>query len=415
MAINEYFRMQNVFGPQKAQFPSMSNENLFGNPSVQPESSFYDAPQFEPEPTPAMDAFTETVLNPPETERPSWKRMIGTGLLSALQGSTGEESRVPVYNAAGRKIGTREAGFWESLGNKPFNVAQASSILDMPHKAAVEDYKLRAGGLQQAANIEKTAQANQALAAQRYAQAGAIPRRENRADYLASLKDLPDSELQRLITNRQISIQDARDAAAMRRVEKQQAGATERVEKQQAGALERTREQQAGANTRNQNNIAAALKKTNIQQAGATERAKIGSKSATLPSQQKTEQLLKANEVLNQHPEWDEYIDVDPNTGVVRIAPEGTGKPWFGNEGGLDKATRDQIYSSIYGTAPPATQQTTQPPGTTTPPTKPTTKPPPAKGGGKVEMVTPDGKSTRMVSPEQVELAKRQGFKVKGK
>lgn len=293
---NEYLRMQNFFAPEKQQFRSVfENTPVLNAAPVQsrqpswtppqptqeevPGPYDYDYSQEEEYPTPAMDAFTESVLNPPERTGPSKMRMLGTGLLSALQGSTGPESRVPVYNEKGKVIGSREAGFWESLGNKPFNVAQANAILDMPYDAAVEDYKLKTEAQQKAANIEKTAESNRALAEQRRATAAGVPgtvaaRQQQataatmraeaglmNAETARFINDMPKSEQFKLLQEGKISLAEINNAAAMERTRAQQAGATERTGMQQAGATERTGMQQSGALERSQIAAAAALER----------------------------------------------------------------------------------------------------------------------------------------------------------
>ena len=339
----------------------------------------YNSPASPPEPRNIIDEFYDVASNPPVRKRPSALRMIGTGLLSALQGSTGKESMQPTYNEAGRVVGSREAGFWESLGNKPFDTDQAKNILDMPHEANVEDWKTKAEAMHRGATIESQLERNKSLDAQRYANTAAIPQRvvqgqqkvniaqqeADRKDYLASLNTLTDEQKIGLLQSGKIELQDLRDAASMGRVVVQQTGATDRTTatiagaKERnaaviAGALQRTREQQTGANTRNAAIIAGAENRNtdSIIAAGQRNDASIAGRS-NVSTQQKEALLIRATQLINEHPEWEDLIQVDPNTDMLRITPPND--PWLGEP---DFTTYDIIYKALYGKSRPGSVST---------------------------------------------------------
>lgn len=81
-------------------------------------------------------------------------------------------------------------------------------------------------------------------------------------------------------------------------------------------------------------------------------RAPVNS-TADLPTQQKVGQTLKAQELINTHPEWKNFIKIDPNSGLVIVTPPGNS--FLGMGGGPDKAVYDQITSALYP------KQSTQP------------------------------------------------------
>jgi hypothetical protein len=230
---------RNVSQPEPEQRADYSGyEDIYNTGYEQPEQQ-EEPVEDERYPTPVMDEFTRTVLNPPQRTGPSKMRMLGTGLLSALQGSTGPESRVPLYNEKGKVVGSRESGFWESLGNKPYNVAQANAILDMPYDAQVEDFKTKTGELYKAAGIEKTQEEKAAQAELKRAQARAKPveaqaaatragaavttadAAKKRADTDAFINNMTKSEQLEAIQKGQITLAEVEAAARSRIVDKQ--------------------------------------------------------------------------------------------------------------------------------------------------------------------------------------------------
>lgn len=295
--------MQNFFAPQK-QLRSVFDDDTpqvmassatpARNAPAADYSGYEDLYNSEPEQeygyesnTPVMDEFTNTVLNPPQRRGPSAMRMLGTGLLSALQGSTGPESRVPLYNEKGKKVGEREAGFFESLGNKPYNVKQANEILDMPYDAEVEDFKTKAEQQYKAAGIEKTREEKAALAEQRRATARvAIPSQAEargktadaavtranasmmNAQTAAFIHNMTDAQKLEALQSGKVTLQEMQDAAAMMRTNANNVAAQGRVDTQQAGATQRTGMQEAGDTSRNNASIQAGIEKAQMQ--GAT-------------------------------------------------------------------------------------------------------------------------------------------------
>ena len=74
-------------------------------------------------------------------------------------------------------------------------------------------------------------------------------------------------------------------------------------------------------------------------------RAPVNS-NADLPTQQKVGGQLKAQELINTHPEWKNFIKIDPNSGLVIVTPPGNAM--FGMGGGPDKAVYDEITKALY-------------------------------------------------------------------
>jgi hypothetical protein len=328
--------------PSRPVMPNMNDYYMQDNRV--PRSSYDDYP------TPALDAFYETAMNPPVRRGPSGLRMVGTGLLSALQDSTGPRSRVPTYNEAGKVVGSREAGFWESLGNNPFNVEQAHKILEMPYDAEVEDYKLRAEQLGKAATVESQLVRNRSLDAKRYAEIQAIPEKikqtwarigidSAKAQHYMEINDMTASEKQAAIDNRTYTVQEMQDAASFDRMMQQQLGANWRaelaaqtsrqnVQTREAGATARTEAQQTGALQRTRETITGAMERVRETEKGRRERALMHEQGLNQraaakginPNQLKIQEALAANQFLQENPELAEYISIGSD-GFVDIAP----------------------------------------------------------------------------------------------
>lgn len=115
---------------------------------------------------------------------------------------------------------------------------------------------------------------------------------------------------------------------------------------------------------------------------------------ALQPTQQHQAMINRVAQVRAQHPEWATFIN--PDTGA--IAPVNQG--WFGRFGGnrLDEATRQQIYHAIWDNLPtqasdlppnasPTQAPVAQPPAQTPPPAQPPVAPPVANAPGNVSTV----------------------------
>jgi len=491
--LQNYMRMSNIFNPQQQQQPQFT-EDIFAPqqqqmpvipsnsypqqmpmpvvpsrqiqqnlpPSTIPSRQFPQLasqalmPTAEPRDT-AWDQFQQSVMNPPKREHMTYPdstlNVYNEALKLASEPTAYDKNRVYVDGKAFQKqkafidpatgeqkflTDVKKPGFFDNtLKAMSAGGTSATDLLNQPYKDAEQDWKLRTEGLKTVA----TAEANQALAQQRVAQANiGIPGQtgarvmdaQTRAR-VAALKDLPDSEKLRLLQEGKVTIAEinaaasmdrvnAQQAGAMERVGAQQAGATERTGMQQAGATERTGMQQAGANQRmdqsqagqdrrSQASIAGAMERTNAQQAGASSRtqatiaarAAAGRAGGISESQGKVAQQRIANELIDEMPELEQYITYDQN-----------GFPLISED--LEPADRQFIldeFSSRLGKAPSSVGGTTPklpppppvrkaPPATIPQPgpargTPPPNAPPQAaqqKAGpasGKVRVIRPDG------------------------
>jgi hypothetical protein len=484
MAWTDFLRMQNMFGDPK-QVAGMSNIANMQVPQLQElaprqpqipteinRNPFqYDGPVDEevtvgPERPDLMEEFKQSVLNYPKRTQMTYPDSTLNGLTEALKIAATptdyEKNRVFVDGHAYQKSKVfkdpvtgenkfiqphKQPSFMDQvLKAMPASVSATEDILNQPYKDQVTDYNVRNKALGDAVNIETTqdyrkaqARSAESLANKRDIEASYVDDKSRQADEalaiklqdantrerLSRLKDLPDSEKERLLLNRQITLQDIRDAAAMERVERQQRGATERTGMQQAGANSRTAATVAGANQRTEATIAGAQKRVETQQTGATQRAGMrggGASAGSYPTQQRVALQAKTSQFLNQHPEYEGYVTYNPQGFPVIESPG-----W----GGPSKEEFDAIYEGIYGgTQAPAQQTpTATPPAPVAsipgqaerdakfPPKPVPTKPAastPSGGQGAIEMIAPDG-SVRRVKPDQVQLAESQGFKKKTK
>lgn len=429
MGIQDYFRMQSVFGKPNVRTPSYlpekSQRDIFGSNTVrQPDEQMYIGTDEGESDSPAQDAFRESVLNPPQYQRPGIGRTLMTGALSALQGSNEPDqdakTRVMVDGQAYQKRGvmtdadgtkryvggTKPRGFWESLGNKPFDTEQAGAIMNMPNEQRLADWKLKTGGLKEAATLENKDEVNRALAAQRYANAAAIPQRigqgdrkldqtadqnevknqqnqqridllKQKQDHVASRQDLSESE-KAALTNKyrqeQITLQgeiqkSLQGTRGEQRLEQIDASGDIQKDIQELRGTQAS--QQIGERGEQSRETAAATG----EEARKTKAIPPGGAGATsqLPTQQKVQLQLKASKAKQEHPEWNKYIKTGAD-GMIEITPPSTGG--WGDYGKPDKATYDAIVTYMGGES-----ASTMPSNTSTPsPPKEQPKPAPKEG-----------------------------------
>lgn len=359
--LNTFLRFANLFGnpddmsgDMPAQLPVGPRQPQLINrqgPSISVSDAYDEGPAFSQQvlgddyqerPTNTLDLFRQSVMNPPKRTQMTYPKNTLAGLTEALKIAATptdyEKNRVYVDGQAHQQVRAikdpttgqiryvnkyKQPGFMEQVMKAmPAAVSPAVDILNQPYEDAVADWEMRNKGLTAAVNAE----ANMALAGQRQAQAGytaqradierdkiAISRMTAEERVRASrLKTLTDEELQMMITNRQITIADANNAAAMRRVEVQQAGATQRTGMQQEGATQRTGMQQSGANYRVGQQQAGADRRVAAQQAGANQRnaANISARGQS-GYQERLRQQQNAAEFINQNPEAADYISFD--------------------------------------------------------------------------------------------------------
>ena len=284
---------------------------------------------------------------------------------SGLQG-TGEGQRKPVYNEKGKVIGSKEKGFWETFGDKAFNVEQAGDILNMPNEQRLADYKLKTGGLKEAANLETSITKNKGLAEQRLANAAVIPKREDRLGVQGDtrldqsqqrINILKDKEAKHTLTDKEaIELNAAKKSEQIK-----QQGDIKTGQIDQQGTIRSGQIDQQGQNTLN---AVDARNAGNLEAIGArgdeareTKQVVPGKNTATTdtkpesPTQHKVALQLRANEYVQAHPEHADFVKTNPNTGMVEITPPSTN--WYGGTSGPDKKTYDDIVAHMKGGAEP--------------------------------------------------------------
>lgn len=449
------------------------------DPGLTPERQI-PLPQ-QPDANDVMQRFRDTVLNPPQRQHMTYPDStlgaLDAGFKIAATPTDYEKNRVYVdgqaYQQAKQFIDPvtgevkyinkyKQPGFMEQvLKAVPAGLPAVTDILNQPYKDSVEDWKMQSEGLGKAL----TAESQMALSQQRQAQARAIPINADvrqmdaqTRQYLASLKDLPESTKLQMIQSGQLDLaayqasqryslqeligdqaltrtqvtgayglgrqQSANQAAAQR----QQVAGSQAI--QQIGAREAAQgrlQQSQGAITAQQiaqrGELAQRLEQQRAKDALVQKAAPGWSAVNQSNSQQKIALQDRAMEVANATPGLAEHITFN-DQGFPVIDPE------------LDPQTASDVYEAIYGEAasnnninipqlPPNPLQPQQP---TAPIQQPVRQPaapiqapnapaiPPAAGGpsggqGAIPMIAPDGRSVRMVKPSDVPIAESQGYR----
>ena len=419
MGIQDFFRMRNVFGgPQ----PGYKNQNQAQAPlpsrPIPDMNRYYDENiDVYPEEPSALDALKRNVMNPPSMPF-EYPKNVNAGLEAALKiaaepspleknrvyvdGQAYQKNRV-ITDAEGKKryvTDVKEPSFMEQVMRAmPAAVSPAADILNAQAQRPIAEWEMRNKGLATAANIEKTEESNRALAAQRYAQAQATPEKldiqrqgVNVRAYdaetkrqLAGLHDLSDSEKIKLLQEGKVSIQNLKDAAELSQI-----GAKGEQERQTEGVRQTGRKELEGVRQEGREEIQGVRGKQALEQIGArgeqSRQTKVvapGGAGATsqLPTQQKVGLQLKANQAIQDHPEWEAFISVNPNTGMVEV--ESPSKTWYGGTSGPDQETYDAMVAYLRGTTPASSKPLPKPPTNVAKPAAPA-----AQAAGKQESIT---------------------------
>lgn len=347
MGVADFFKatkLRNVFGGDNTpQFKNVFQESP-------PSSVRTPVPQMdeEMEEPSSLDMFRQSILNPPERDRLGSKtnimRMIGTGLLSALQG--------------------------DKLGSKPFNIEQTQAIMNSPYEQKLEDWKLRTEGLEGAAKMEAAQIGKEELAALRRSQ---IPREERlsregdiRLEQAQQRIDiLRDKEAKNTLTDRErIELQgyirsgliDQQGNIRSRQIEQQGDIRSRQIGEQ--GDIRSGQIEQQGEESRKTKQVVPGK---NLGQTGEGESA----------TQTRMRLQLRANEAIQDHPEWAEFLKINPDTGMVDITPPSTS--WFGGQSGPDKQTYDAMVRHMKGGPKTSIGETPVPPNKVPPKSAPTT------------------------------------------
>lgn len=344
-----------------------------------------------------IEAFQDSVLNPPERTRMTYPKSTLNGLTSALKIAATptdyEKNRVFVDGHPYQQVKAfkdpetgqiryinkyKQPGFMEQVMKAmPDAVSPAVDILNQPREDAVADWEMKNKGMQAAINAESAL----ALAQQRRAQADYTGQRGDiERDKLAvqrmtaeervrasQLNTLTDEEKIQMLQEGKVSIQELQNAAALQRVMMQQAGATARNNATIAGANQRNAATIAGANQRNTATIAGANQRNDARIAAGQ------SGSGTISeTQQRVAMQRKAAQIINRNPELAEYIIYD-DANFPTISPD----------------TPDEVYGILYEglyqnpskdirLPAPGVSGTNVAPQTTTPPVAPVAAKPPA-------------------------------------
>lgn len=435
-----FMRMANLFGPQAQSTDTMPlpkpdevinvpNEPVYGS----------DVPEqvnIGVEPTP-LEAFRQSVLHPPEREHMTYPKSTLAGLEAALkiaaEPSPTSRNRVYVDGQAYQKGGVitdpktgkqrivttvKDPSFMEQvLRAMPAAVSPAVDILNQPHADAVTDFELRNKGLKDVIGAESTME----LARQRGARADTEPIRANATAlnsqtraYLASLNTMTDAEKIEALQAGRVSLEDLRAANQMKLQETKGTQAIDQI-KARGEEQRKNTELQGGI----QKSIQGMRGQQAMQQIGArgeearkTKETPSPTSGATsqLPTQQKVQMQSNVTRVVNEHPEWKDYISFNEQ-GFPEIEAPG----WFS---GPTKEEYDQMFEAVYGTSKSDTNKPapiTTKPTTPKPTTAPKSAPKTSDTSGSVVMLTPDGKGVRLVPKDKIELAKSQGYTLKGK
>lgn len=407
--LQTFMRMANLYNPYQPPTEESDIPTQLPVPSQSTYSSPNDYESTIGQPPSTLEAFRQSVLNPPKREHMTYPKSTLAGLTEALkiaaEPSPLEKNRVYVNGKPYQKQSVRidpvtgEKQFITNVHEPSFGsqvmrampaaVSGAVDMLNQPYADQVADFELKNKGLSQAA----AAESQMALAQQRQATANAIPERlaqggraldiklmdAQTRQRLAALKDLPDSEKMRLLNENKITVEELRAANQYSLQELKGGQAVEQI-----GAR--------GKETRANIGAQGAQTLRNIAASGEEARKTKGTPSADagttgqLPTQQKVALQSKTQRVLNEHPEWADYVTFNDQGFPVITMPD---THWGPGNSPEDKKTYDAIYNSIYGTGEPA--PITTPPAAAKPPaTKPPTKGA-GKETGKVRVQAPDG------------------------
>ena len=404
--LQTFMRMMNLYNPQTMgggmppELPVNNQIPLTKSPTMTDFSmpSYGGRPPDEemtayPEESPStIEAFRQSVLNPPKRTQMTYPKSTLNGFQEALkmlsEPSPEEQNRVYVNGQAYQKQKaytdpeTGERKFITSVKNPSFMrqvlrvmpaaASSATDILNQPYADAVSDWEMKNKGLGAAVSAES----QMALAGKRQAETGAIPERLRQGDRaldiklmdaqtrlrLAQLKDLSDSDKMRLLQEGKISIEELRAANQYSLQELRGEQRTGQITQQgniRSGQIAQQGQIRTGQITQQgkirsgqieqQGNLTAEQIAQRAEEARKTKQVVPGGVGTIgqLPTQQKVALQSKISRIINEHPDWGEYITINEQ-GFPEI--ESPSNAWY--QSGPDKATYDKIYDSIYGAAP---------------------------------------------------------------
>lgn len=364
---NTNTQMTPSFEPQQPQYQSAPD------PTFKPYQAPATQRPFEPEyNTPALDAYMQTVASPPQFQNASKMRMLGTGLLSALQRTPDEVQETT--NAKGEMSRIVRKGHWD-----PFDVEEAGKILNIPNAVHEHDYDVRAKGLSEAARIEGTNLNNQSLRDSRYNNMGVANAREGRLTDQGNRKiDIAGGQLEVSMAKQRLDRWKAENPTGV--IKESKGGNFYVIDPRTGESIDtgvdggsatdqerirwtgEERLKQIGAQGLNQQ---AAIQETagyasqHIAEQGAQNRLTKQTPSADagvtglLPTQKKQALILKANQLVQLNPSWREWI-VEGDDGLPQLTPPG--QTIFGRQTGPTLAEYTKMYKAMYGDPTPEEQ-----------------------------------------------------------
>lgn len=385
MGIQDYLRMANIFGsPAEAATlgeRAPAYEDAGPNEDAGPQLQTYANDDNEPS---SMDLFKQHVLAGPNTESKKSKvlRGLGTGALSWLKGSENEAGDREAQDYENRTAAAqrRQPKLLRKHAFDPFNIKEAGDIINMPQEQYDADYKLKGAGLEKAANQEITSNKNfnaNFIAGQREGRLGSqgdrkldqgdtrlgqgdrnLDIRQQTADTADFKAKHPNAQQMKTKGGNIIlydpatkEVHDAGIPQGTNTDTETEAARMARVAAQQTGATQRTGMQQTGADIRNKASIAGAMDRT-IQQGENAINTKevIPEGKPESASQSKVRLQLRANELIQSKPEYADFVQTDPNTGMVNITPPPS-EDWYGRTfgSGPSKKVYDEIVAHMKG------------------------------------------------------------------
>lgn len=164
--------------------------------------------------------------------------------------------------------------------------------------------------------------------------------------------------LEQKLANDDLTESEAAELQAAREFEKTRMGqrfTRERDETQQGNRLEVVDRQAEHATVRADKNAALQRELVNIRndnsKAAVERKAEIEKELAAdkplVPSQEKTSVQLKYNKLINEKPEYRDFVSINPDTGLVEVLPVGETKAWARDTVGPTEAQRQEILKYL--------------------------------------------------------------------
>ena len=132
----------------------------------------------------------------------------------------------------------------------------------------------------------------------------------------------------------------------------------ERIALEQAGSVEQIRERGREERETEKTRQTGRESLQQMRERHAREQAEFESqlpgKTSALPSQQKNAMQMKYNRLINEHPEWRNWISLDAETGLPIIAESGAKTGMIGMRDVLSPEIHAQIKAALFGSEVPA-------------------------------------------------------------